>query len=166
MATLRLEFTNDENSKSIEISSDVNNLEEVDNLITDFRSLIVREKFTAEADDEDQLNFEFDGQTLMYADGGGQLNGQYGTSTDTKTTWEKVVDQEVKYRELDNSRLTDEEDLKTTWPFPKERPADSGLYDRLDRPAQATLRVDSDSKDEDPEYFSASDYRSAYYGGA
>ena len=52
MATLRLEFTNDENSKSIEISSDVNNLEEVDNLITDFRSLIVREKFTAEADDK------------------------------------------------------------------------------------------------------------------
>ena len=109
------------------------------------------------------LNFEFDGQTLMYADGEGQLNGQYGTSTDTKTTWEKVVDQEVvyqKYRELDNSRLTDEENLKTTWPFPKERPADS-IYDR---PAQATFRVDSDSKDED--YFSASDYRSGYYGGA
>ena len=166
MATLRLEFTNDENSKLIEISSDVNNLEAVDNLITDFRSLIVREKFPAEADDNDdkgQLNFEFDGQTLMYADGEGQLNGQCGTSTDTKTTWEKVVDQEVvyqKYRELDNSRLTDEENLKTTWPFPKERPADS-IYDR---PAQATFRVDSDSKDED--YFSASDYRSGYYGGA
>ena len=166
MATLRLEFTNDENSKLIEISSDVNNLEAVDNLITDFRSLIVREKFPTEADDNDdkgQLNFEFDGQTLMYADGEGQLNGQYGTSTDTKTTWEKVVDQEgvyQKYRELDNSRLTDEENLKTTWPFPKERPADS-IYDR---PAQATFRVDSDSKDED--YFSASDYRSGYYGGA
>ena len=160
MATLRLEFTNDENSKLIEISSDVNNLEAVDNLITDFRSLIVREKFPDEADDKGQLNFEFDGQTLMYADGEGQLNGQYGTSTDTKTTWEKVVDQEVKYRELDNSRLTDEENLKTTWPFPKERPVDS-IYDR---PAQATFRVDSDSKDED--YFSASDYRSAYYGGA
>ena len=161
MATLRLEFTNDENSKLIEISSDVNNLEAVDNLITDFRSLIVREKFPDEADDKGQLNFEFDGQTLMYADGEGQLNGQYGTSTDTKTTWEKVVDQEVKYRELDNSRLTDEENLKTTWPFPKERPVEYGLYDR---PAQATFRVDSDSKDED--YFSASDYRSAYYGGA
>ena len=48
--------------------------------------------------------------------------------------------------------------------FPKERPVESSLDALYDRPAQATFRVDSDSKDED--YFSASDYRSAYYGGA
>jgi len=106
-----------------------------------------------------KMKFEFDGQTLMTTDsdsiyhtnGQGQLNGQYGTSTDTKTTWEKVVDQELIYRQNEENEKAA---LQSTWPFP------------LDRPAEATLRVDSSSDEFKASVPNAMDYRHLYYGGA
>ena len=103
MANLKIEYTSDNNS--VIINKEVDDLIDIINLQHDFQNLIESD-FPSEAldiDDEDedennsnQMKFEFDGQTLMTTDsdsiyhtnGQGQLNGQYGTSTDTKTTWE------------------------------------------------------------------------------
>jgi len=168
VANLKIEYTSDNNS--VIINKEVDDLIDIINLQHDFQNLIESD-FPSEAldiDDEDennsnQMKFEFDGQTLMTTDsdsiyhtnGQGQLNGQYGTSTDTKTTWEKVVDQELIYRQNEENEKAA---LQSTWPFP------------LDRPAEATLRVDSPS-DEPSDEFKASvpnamDYRHHYYGGA
>jgi hypothetical protein len=166
VANLKIEYTSDNNS--VIINKEVDDLIDIINLQHDFQNLIESD-FPSEAldiDDEDedennsnQMKFEFDGQTLMTTDsdsiyhtnGQGQLNGQYGTSTDTKTTWEKVVDQELIYRQNEENEKAA---LQSTWPFP------------LDRPAEATLRVDSSSDEFKASVPNAMDYRHLYYGGA
>ena len=91
-----------------------------------------------------------DTDSIYYTNGQGQLNGQHGSATDTKTTWEKVIDQELVYRQNEENEVS----LNTTWPFP------------TDRPAQGTLRVDSPSDESIPSVPNALDYRHLYYGGA
>ena len=166
MANLKIEYTSDNNS--VIINKEVDDLIDIINLQHDFQNLIESD-FPSEAldiDDEDedennsnQMKFEFDGQTLMttdsdsiyYTNGQGQLNGQHGSATDTKTTWEKVIDQELVYRQNEENEKAA---LQSTWPFPS------------DRPAEATLRVDSPSDESIPSSPNATDYRNLYYGGA
>tara|TARA_R100001015_G_C4593420_1_gene148758 strand:+ start:450 stop:953 length:504 start_codon:yes stop_codon:yes gene_type:complete len=166
VANLRIEYTSD--SFKVSIDREVEELLDIINLQHDFQVLIESdfpdESLDDQSDTEDdkQFEFEFDGQTLMktesvssdsfyYTNGQGQLNGQHGTSTDTKTTWEKVVDQELIYRQNEENEKAA---LNSNWPFP------------LDRPAEGTLRVDSPSDESIPSVPNAMDYRALYYGGA
>ena len=163
VANLRIEYTSDDFKVSID--REVKEIIDIINLQHDFQVLVESDfpdesldnQFKTE-DDDKQFNFAFDGQTLMktdtdsiyYTNGQGQLNGQHGSATDTKTTWEKVIDQELVYRQNEENEVS----LNTTWPFP------------TDRPAQGTLRVDSPSDESIPSVPNALDYRHLYYGGA
>jgi len=143
MPNIRVEYTNE--GEEVIIDRDVINLDGVEKAFDDIGRLIglpsksMRQEMDSiyeGVDNDDQFTFQFD------EEGAGQ----------TSSPFEAVVADQVAWNEkYPNS-------LYSTFPFPYDRPSEGKLSEDIDvsdRPAQQTLRVDSD---EDNNFY--------YYNGA
>ena len=131
MPTIRVEYGDLDTNEHISIDREISDPSEMDKTFEDIKNIVNGSSTGSlyEGFEDPQQTFEFTDDTPLY----------YSSSAEP-TPFERVVADQVAWNEKTKEN-------GPTWPFPYDRPSESKLSEDIDvsdRPAQQTLRVDSD----------------------
>jgi hypothetical protein len=136
MPTIRVEYTEHDTNEHITIDREISDPSEMDKTFEDIKNIVMGssqgslyEGYETPETDEEQYTFQFTDTSSLY----------YSSSAEP-TPFEKVVADQVAWNEKTKEN-------GPVWPFPNDRPVGGKLSEDIDvsdKPAQQTLRVDSD----------------------